>query len=86
MSYLDDDIITKHNMATIDEIPEALSEYLTKISSNEDEYRMAIEYIEQLEFYDKLALTLSIEILGSSFDLIKSNGFIEWLQTHKKIK
>jgi hypothetical protein len=43
-----------------------------------------MEYIRQLDFYDKIALTLSIEILGSSFDLLKSNGFKEWIQSKKK--
>ena len=89
MSYLEDDIITTYNMASIDKVQPPINmsvvdEYLKKISSNEDECIRAIEYIDQLSFYDKLALTLSIEILGSSFDLIKSNGFIEWSRVHKK--
>lgn len=92
MSYLDDDIITRNNMATINEpsneirdiinIP-IVCEYLEKIRDEEDRVK-AIEYIEQLEYYDKVALLLSIEILGSSFDLLKSNGFYEWYRPYKK--
>ena len=92
MSYLDDDIIIRNNMATIDEIncetgrithTSIVNEYLEKIADEEDRIK-ATEYIQQLDYYDKVALHLSIEILGSSFDLLKSNGFCEWYQSHKK--
>jgi L-fucose mutarotase/ribose pyranase (RbsD/FucU family) len=88
MSYLDDDIVTKNNMATIDEHSRETSvvdEYLEKIRDDGDRLK-AIEYIGQLDFYDKVALLLSIEILGSSFDLLKSNGYHQWYSTYKKIK
>lgn len=78
MSDLLDDITTLNNMANIEE-------YLETKIINEDERIIATEYIQQLDFYDKIALTLSIEILGSSFDLLKSNGFKEWLQSKKKM-
>jgi len=78
MSFLDDDIITKQNMVSIEENISIVDEYVETKIPNEEQRMMAIEYIQQLEFYDKMALTLSIEILGSSFDLIKSNGFKEW--------
>jgi hypothetical protein len=86
MSYLDDDIITRKNMATFEEINcetgkitniSIINEYLEKIVNEEDRLK-AIEYIKQLDYYDKIALILSIEILGSSFDLLKSNGYREW--------
>ena len=92
MSYLDDDIITINNMTTIDEINfetsrithiSIVNEYLEKIVDEEDRVK-ATEYIQQLDYYDKVALYLSIEILGSSFDLLKSNGFYEWYQLYKK--
>ena len=84
MSYLFDDITTIHNMASIQETPSVTETYLETKIINEDDRIIAIEYIQQLDFYDKMALTLSIEILGSSFDLLKSNGFKEWLQSKKK--
>ena len=85
MGDLVDDITTRNNMATIEETPDVAKEYLETKIINEDERILATEYIQQLEFYDKIALTLSIEILGSSFDLLKSNGFKDWIQTKKKI-
>jgi hypothetical protein len=78
------DITTIHNMASVQETPSVTETYLETKIINEDDRIIAIEYIQQLDFYDKMALTLSIEILGSSFDLIKSNGFKEWLQSKKK--
>ena len=84
MSNLLDDITTIHNMANIEETPSVTETYLETKIINEDDRIIANEYIQQLDFYDKIALTLSIEILGSSFDLIKSNGFKEWLQSKKK--
>jgi len=84
MSDLLDDITTLNNMANIEETPSVVQEYLETKIINEDDRITANEYIQQLDFYDKIALTLSIEILGSSFDLIKSNGFKEWLQSKKK--
>jgi hypothetical protein len=84
MSYLIEDITTLHNMANIEEIPSVAENYLMTKIINEDDRIIAMDYIQQLDFYDKIALTLSIEILGSSFDLLKSNGFKEWIQSKKK--
>lgn len=36
------------------------------------------EYIESLNVKEKKAYHIAKTHLGSSFDLIKSNGFIEW--------
>lgn len=84
MSDLLDDITTLNNMANIEETPSVVDEYLETKIINEDERIIAREYIQQLDSYDKMALTLSIEILRSSFDLLKSNGFKEWVQSKKK--
>lgn len=39
------------------------------------------EYIESLDSKEKKAYYIAKSHLGSSFDLIKSNGFIEWKKT-----
>ena len=77
MEYLQDDIIIRSNMADITN-DEIITNYLTKFG--DDDYSMAgaMEYIHQLDAYDKLALSISIRLLKSSFDLFKSNGYIEW--------
>lgn len=84
MSYLDDDITTKHNMSNIEESSGIIEEYLGKKIITQEDRITASEYIQQLEFYDKIALTLSIEILGSSFDLLKSNGYKLWFNSYNK--
>jgi len=37
-----------------------------------------IEYLKQLNPIEKKAYTIGIQHLGSSFNLIKSNGYINW--------
>lgn len=39
------------------------------------------EYIDSLNAKEKKAYHIAKNHLGSSFDLIKSNGFIEWKKT-----
>lgn len=41
-------------------------------------------YIQQLTEQEKLVLHIATTQLGSSFDLVRSNGFIAWFhkQTH----
>jgi hypothetical protein len=42
------------------------------------------EYIESLDSKEKKAYSIAKSHLGSSFDLIKSNGFIEWKKNKSK--
>ena len=39
------------------------------------------EYIDSLDSKEKKAYNIAKDHLGYSFDLIKSNGFIEWKKT-----
>jgi hypothetical protein len=43
------------------------------------------EYIESLNPKEKKAYHIAKDHLGSSFDLIKSNGFIEWKKTKSSV-
>jgi len=86
MEYLGDDIIIRSNMATINN-DAIITNYLSKFESDEYSMAGALEYIHQLDAYDKLAIAISIRLLNSSFDLFKSNGYIEWergMMTKKK--
>lgn len=38
------------------------------------------EYIDSLDDKEQIALEIAIKVLESSFDLIKSIGFIKWLK------
>ena len=89
MESLQDDIIIRSNMATTSE-DEIISEYLSQNAHSDNDMAAALEYIHQLNKYDKIAMSISIQLLKSSFDLFKSNGFVSWekeiINTNKKEK
>lgn len=86
MDYLMDDIIVTSNMPTDEDRARIVSDYLTTNIKDEEDMMLAYEYLSHLDAYDKIALSLSIRLLGTSFDLLKSNGYIDWLQTLRKQK
>lgn len=86
MNYLMDDIIVTSNMPTDEERARVVTDYLTANIKEEEDMILAYEYISQLNSFDKLALSLSIGLLGTSFDLLKSNGYIDWLKSIRKQK
>ena len=86
MNYLMDDIIVTSNMPTDEERARVVTDYLTANIKEEEDMMLAYEYISQLDSFDKLALSLSIGLLGTSFDLLKSNGYIDWLKSIRKQK
>ena len=43
-----------------------------------------IEYLSQLDPIEKKAYKIAKEHLGSSFNIVKSNGFNDWLKEQKK--
>lgn len=42
------------------------------------------EYLEQLDLKEKMVYKIAIEHLGTSFNILRSNGFSEWKKS--KIK
>jgi hypothetical protein len=42
-----------------------------------------IKYINQLETIEKQAYTIGKQHLGTSFNIIKSNGYINWQKNNK---
>lgn len=77
MEFIQDDITIRSNMASYNE-DEVITNYLMKFRDSDNYMASALEYIHQLDKYDKLGLSISIQLLQSSFDLFKSNGFIVW--------
>ncbi len=57
------------------ELPDNIDDY------DEDTQNLIIEYIEQLTLIQIKAYTIAKEHLGSSFNLVKSNGYVDWLKT-----
>ena len=43
-----------------------------------------IEYLSQLDPIEKKAYKIAKEHLGSSFNIVKSNGYCDWLKEQKK--
>ena len=42
-----------------------------------------IKYLKHLDPIEKQAYTIGINHLGSSFNVVKSNGYIEWIKNNK---
>jgi hypothetical protein len=40
-------------------------------------------YLEQLNDFDKKTYTIAINHLGTSFDILRSNGYISWIKTQQ---
>lgn len=52
--------------------------------NEEEEKRVSVaEYIAQLDEKETLALKIAQEHLGSSFNIVKSIGYIEWVTKSK---
>lgn len=48
---------------------------------NDAEYILLSEYLKEMDELEKKAMQIASDHLGSSFNLLKSNGFIKWKQT-----
>ena len=42
-----------------------------------------MQYLGQLDIIEKKAYKIAKEHLGSSFNLVKSNGYCDWIQANK---
>ena len=51
---------------------------------NESKEEWISEYINSLDEKDKKSYLIAKEFLGSSFDIEKSNGFLEFVKTKNK--
>ena len=60
------------------ELPPQFNQYTIPIQEN------VMQYLQQLTPIQKKAYTIAKRHLGSSFDIIKSNGYIQWLKNNKK--
>lgn len=60
------------------ELPCNISNY------DENTRKLVIEYLNQLSDIEKKAYNIAKSHLGSSFNLIKSNGYCEWIKNKSK--
>lgn len=52
-------------------------------SYNEETKQSIIQYINQLTPIEKKAFNIAKNHLGSSFHILRSNGYIEWIKSKK---
>lgn len=60
------------------ELPSNYSQYSL------EEQTLVLEYLNQLNNIQKQAYKIAKEHLGSSFHIVKSNGYTEWLNKKNK--
>lgn len=48
-----------------------------------EQQSQVIMYIAQMDNIEKHAYRIGLEHLGTSFDVLRSNGFNDWLKQHK---
>lgn len=58
-------------------LPDNFESYDIKLQAN------IIEYLSQLNPIEKKAYKIAKEHLGSSFNIVKSNGYCDWINEHK---
>lgn len=58
-------------------LPDNFDRYDIKLQAN------IIEYLSQLDPIEKKAYKIAKEHLGSSFNIVKSNGYCDWIKEHK---
>jgi hypothetical protein len=52
--------------------------------SNQNLQQLVAEYMDQLSDIEKKACAIAKDHLGSSFNIVKSNGFNDWLKERAK--
>jgi hypothetical protein len=66
-------------------ITELITELDVELPNNFQNYdqetqELIVKYIHQLDRIEKMAYTIGKQHLGTSFNVVKSNGFINWKQ------
>jgi hypothetical protein len=58
-------------------LPEHFEKYETKIQDS------ILKYLQQLDPIEHLAYKIGKTHLGSSYNILKSNGYIDWIKKNK---
>jgi hypothetical protein len=54
------------------------------MSNNQNLQQLVAEYMAQLSDIERKACAIAKDHLGSSFNIVKSNGFNDWLKEREK--
>lgn len=60
-------------------IPESI------LTLSSEKQHMVYLYLEQLNEFDRKAYSIAKNHLGTSFDILRSNGYISWLKTYQPL-
>lgn len=73
-------IIVRNNIMTIDfkSLNLPISQQIEGLS--EEMQQRIFNYLKSLTETEKICYKIAYEHLGSSFDIVRSNGYIEWLK------
>ena len=56
------------------------------MSNKQNLQQLVAEYMEQLSDVERKACAIAKDHLGSSFNIVKSNGFNDWLKAKEQTK
>jgi len=54
------------------------------MSNKQNLQQLVVEYMDQLSDVERKACAIAKDHLGSSFNIVKSNGFNDWINEKKK--
>lgn len=76
-------IIVRNNIMTIDfeSLKLPISPKIVLLS--EEDQTQIFNYLENLSETEKICYKIAYDHLGSSFDIVRSNGYIDWLKKMK---
>jgi len=60
-------------------IPESI------LTLSSEKQHLVYLYLEQLNEFDRKAYSIAKNHLGTSFDILRSNGYISWLKTYQPV-
>jgi hypothetical protein len=60
-------------------IPESI------LTLSSEKQHLVYLYLEQLNEFDRKAYSIAKNHLGTSFDILRSNGYISWLKTYQPL-
>lgn len=71
-------------MSTFSTLNLSIPDSILKLSP--EQQQLVFSYLEQLNDFDRKAYTIAKNHLGTSFDILRSNGYLRWLKTQPSTK
>jgi len=71
-------------MSTFSTLNLSIPDSILKLSP--EQQQLVFSYLEQLNDFDRKAYIIAKNHLGTSFDILRSNGYLRWLKTQPSTK